>query len=370
MTIHAKPIDAVYSTPVVQQTAYWSEVKHALGIRSSAFDFKVHNAGIYTHPPGNAFTVADFLVLQLPLDKTYSLAYIPYGPEIEPSEELQGSFLEELSENLRPYLPAGCVAIRYDLAWQSHWSKDDSFFDGCGKWLGPPGKSLQELRFNFGTVNDNLVKANTNVLPSHTIFMDLRKNEQQLLMTMKPKTRYNIRLAERKGVTVSDAGMDKLPVWYSLYKETCERNRIHLSPASYFQSVLNAHGAYSSSPASVKLLLAEANGRTLAAMFLVISERRATYLYGASSSQDRNLMAPYKLQWEALKMAKRLGCVEYDFFGIPPSSDPAHPMQGLYQFKTGFGGRVHHSMGCWDYPLINDEYMYFAGREMQAAYHL
>src|SRR5690606_39148841 len=104
---------------------YWSEVKHTLGIQSSAFDFKVHNAKIYTRPPSNAFTVADFLVLQLPLDNVYSLAYVPYGPEIEPSEELQGSFLEELSENLRPYLPAGCVAIRYDLAWQSHWSKDD-----------------------------------------------------------------------------------------------------------------------------------------------------------------------------------------------------------------------------------------------------
>ena len=100
------------------------------------------------------------------------------------------------------------------------------------------------------------------------------------------------------------------------------------------------------------------------AMFLVISSHRATYLYGASSSSHRNLMPTYALQWRAIQLAREYECLEYDMFGIAPNADASHPMYGQYKFKQGFGGEIYHQLGCWDYPLDEERYQYFAAREM------
>lgn len=102
-------------TPIVQQTAFWAEVKSYQGIESKAFDFKVKNSEVYVDDLTKTSTYADLLILQQALNKDTSIAYVPYGPELEPSEEMQGEFLEELSEILRSYLPKSCIGIRYDL---------------------------------------------------------------------------------------------------------------------------------------------------------------------------------------------------------------------------------------------------------------
>jgi lipid II:glycine glycyltransferase (peptidoglycan interpeptide bridge formation enzyme) len=82
-------------------------------------------------------------------------------------------------------------------------------------------------------------------------------------------------------------------------------------------------------------------------------------------------MATYALQWEAIRTLKDAGCTEYDMFGVSPSPDPSHPMYGLYRFKSGFGGRLFHRMGCWDYPLDEDAYKVFSSGEMKAqGYHV
>ena len=114
----------------------------------------------------------------------------------------------------------------------------------------------------------------------------------------------------------------------------------------------------------VKLLVACFDDTPLAAMFLILSAHRATYLYGASSSRMRNLMPTYALQWRAMQIAKENCCSEYDMFGIAPCPDPSHPMYGLYKFKQGFGGDVYHQLGCWDYPLEKEKYDYFCACEM------
>ncbi|WP_316822335.1 lipid II:glycine glycyltransferase FemX [Pedobacter gandavensis] len=371
IAIDKKDIKEVYETSIVQQTAFWSEVKTQQGLQSKAFDFKVNNEDIFHDALTNSYTHADFLVLLQPLDSEHSIAYVPYGPEIEPNEEYQGKFLEELSENLREHLPEKCILIRYDLAWESHWAKENDSFDESGIWNGPPEKKYQEFRFNFNTTNWNLKKTNSDILPSNTIFLDLQKDETCLLNSMKPKTRYNINLSQRKGVNVSRVGMENLHVWYALYQETALRNRIHINEIEYFRTVLAARAEDTASPAEVELLLADVDGQPLAAMFLVISGQRGTYLYGASSSSNRNYMATYALQWEAMKIAKNKGCMEYDFFGVAPQPDPAHPLYGLYKFKTGFGGELYHRMGCWDYPLDMEQYQRFIAAEMQSqGYHL
>lgn len=198
LTVEPKDVSDAYSTPIVQQTSFWSRVKANLGMRSKAFEFSVRNSDLYTDVGGWSRTNADLLMFAQYCSSDEYVAYLPYGPEIEPSEENQGRFLEELSECLRSYLPKGCLAIRYDLNWQSHWCKEGDF-DAEGNWRGCPRKEFQEMHMNYGTATWNLFKANMNVLPSDTIVVDLCGTEEQILASMKPKTRYNIGLARRKG---------------------------------------------------------------------------------------------------------------------------------------------------------------------------
>ena len=369
--IEDKEIKQIYQTSIIQQTAYWSEVKRLQGVTSKAFNFKTKIADLYVDSEDSAYFIGDLLILIQAIDQEHSIAYVPYGPEIEPSVENQGYFLEQLSESLRSCLPKNCIMIRYDLSWESVWANEDYYYYIYGNCLGVPDKKIQEIRFNFNTNNWNLRKANTDILPSNTIFMDLRKDEDSLLGAMKAKTRYNVHLAKRKGVNIRSLGMDSLAIWYDLYKQTAVRNNFFLHDISYFRIVLSARANDTLSPAEVHLLVAEVEGKPLAAMFLVVSANRGTYLYGASATENRNYMATYALQWRAMQIAKEKGCTEYDFFGVAPQADESHPMYGLYRFKTGFGGEIFHRMGCWDYPLDNEKYKYYTSMEFKnQSYHL
>jgi lipid II:glycine glycyltransferase (peptidoglycan interpeptide bridge formation enzyme) len=105
-------------------------------------------------------------------------------------------------------------------------------------------------------------------------------------------------------------------------------------------------------------------------MFLVLSKKRGTYMYGASSGIKRNLMATYAVQWEGIRLAQQAGCEEYDMFGTAPNPTSSHPMYGLYRFKSGFGGEMYHRMGCWDYPLDQEQYRAFRAQEINfQGYH-
>lgn len=369
--VDKKEIKQVYRTSIIQQTAYWSEVKRLQGMETRAFNFKAESSEIFADSEDQGYFIGDLLVLIQQLDKEHSIAYVPYGPEVEPMEEKQGMFLEQLSEALRSFLPKHCIMIRYDLSWESHWAKDVDYYDIDGDWLGVPEPRIQEFRLNYSTVHWNLKKANTDILPSNTILMDLNHSADFLLGGMKPKTRYNINLSLRKGVKVRSLGLESLEVWYELYRQTAARNRFFLHDISYFRIVLSARANDTLSPADVYLLVAEVDGKPLAAMFLVIAAHRGTYLYGASASDNRNYMATYALQWRAMQIAKEKGCTEYDFFGVAPRADVSHPMYGLYRFKKGFGGQVYHRLGCWDYPLNKDMYQYYASMEFKnQSYHL
>lgn len=361
--IEPKQIIDAYSTPIVQQTSFWSKVKERLGLVSSAYEFKVRNRDIYEGVGGFSCTNADFILFFQYLNQEDYLAYVPYGPEVEPSENNQGAFLEELSEILKSYLPKNCIALRYDLNWESHWCKEEDF-DEDGTWIGLPKSEFQEIKLNYGTCNRNLRKANTNILPANTIVLDLTQKESDLLQRMKPKTRYNIKLALRKGVEVRSMGIEGLKIWYDLYHETALRNGLFINDYLYFETMFASKMEGEDNEVKVQLLVAYYDSIPLSAMFLVLSSYRATYLYGASSSQMRNVMSTYALQWKAIQIAKANNCFEYDMFGIAPSPNPSHPMYGLYKFKQGFGGEIYHQLGCWDYPIEEDKYNYFSACEM------
>jgi len=370
MRVQLEPKQAkeLKSKGILQQTGWWAEMKSDQGYQPHAYRLRMEESG-------NICTEDDLLVIVRETAKNSSastrMAYIPYGPEIRPKHEDEGAFLEKMARELKPNLPENCGMIRFDLKWESPWLHDENRYNDRGDWLGLPSEQTREFRMNMSTENWNLFKAPTDSLPSTTIYINLRQSEDELLAAMKPKTRYNVRLAARRGVTVREAGIEDLETWYRLYKETAERNNFYCHPLAFFESMLKANSKYRGTHAGSSLLIAEHEGDALAAMWLGISGEQATYLYGASSLHKRRNMPAYALQWAAIKKARQTGCRYYDMFGISVTANPAHPMYGLYRFKKGFGGEQFLRKGCWDYPLDENFYQQFRSLEMNAkGYHL
>jgi lipid II:glycine glycyltransferase (peptidoglycan interpeptide bridge formation enzyme) len=151
---------------------------------------------------------------------------------------------------------------------------------------------------------------------------------------MKQKTRYNVRLAARKGIEIRDGTPADLDDFYRLYQETAGRDEFFLQPKSIYERMFclfREAGAFA-------MLLAHHGGQLIAAVTLVRFGRTCWYLQGASANRHRNLMATYLLQWESIKRAKTWGCTLYDFRAVPDVLRPDQDMYGVYRFKEGFGG--------------------------------
>ena len=365
VALKPKQTRRVVPTPYLQQTAYWSRLKQKQGRRTAAFDIIVDPADTGGNHSGHEVADGDMLVVLRPVSRNISMAYVPFGPELLPDQEMRGPWLEEISEHMRPLLPDNCLFVRYDLPWRSPWADEPDRYTENDRWKGPPKARIQEMRMNFDTEHWNLRKAPTDLLPPDTVLVDVSMDRDRILSQMKPKTRYNIRLSKRKGVRVRDAGIEGLPAWYGLYRHTARRHKMDLNDMDYFGAALKVSDSDCDSPARIHLLLAEVGDRPVAGIMLAISGNRATYLYGASSSdpEDRGYMASYGLQWEAICRARKSGCRDYDMFGVAPAPDPDHPMYGLYRFKTGFGGRMQHRQGCWDYPFDEAKYDVYRATE-------
>jgi lipid II:glycine glycyltransferase (peptidoglycan interpeptide bridge formation enzyme) len=278
------------------------------------------------------------LVLTRRLARTFRLAYVPFGPTFDPGVD-RGALLAGLARELRPLLPRGTFLLRFDLPWTR------AVESPCA-----PG----------------LRKAADDIQPPSTVIVDLRPDEEGILAAMKPKTRYNVRLAEKRGVTVEEGTAADLERWYELYRETSARDRIAIHSLPYYRGLFETaagRAAAAGVAPAVRLLLARAEGRVLAGNIVLFWRKRAVYLTGASSGEHRNLMPTYALQWAALRMAKAAGCDTYDLYGCPPAADESHPMFGLYQFKTGFSPAVIRRWGTWDAPLAPLPYAGYAAAE-------
>jgi peptidoglycan pentaglycine glycine transferase (the first glycine) len=180
----------------------------------------------------------------------------------------------------------------------------------------------------------NLPKAIKETQPNNNWFLDLEPTEEQILAGMKPKTRYNINLASRKGVKVREASPKEIIEVYKLLLETAGRNNFRLHPQNYY-----LHMWEHLAPDNLRVLIAEYNGKPLAAMFLTLFGTTAIYLHGGSSQAMKETMAPYLLHWEAIKIAKSLGYKYYDFGGIAPEgAGNDHSWSGISRFKRSFGG--------------------------------
>ncbi|ACF14936.1 Methicillin resistance protein [Chloroherpeton thalassium ATCC 35110] len=353
--VEKKEIEEIKPTNILTQTPFWARVKHEQGYFPNGYHLTISKDILNPNATPNLKIQDDLLVLIKRVSASQCFAYVPYGPKLEPKFEQQGVFLEALSEVLRPFFPKNCVFIRYDLMWENQWAKEDNFFDSSGNWVGPPPHHTQEFRVNFNTTQWNLKKSPRDILPKNTFFLDLTKKEHELLHNMRYNTRYNIRQSERKGIRIKEYGIEKLDEWYDLYTETAIRNNMILHDKQYFSTILTNQDS-DKNGVNVSLLMAEDEDEFLASMFLVLSRKRGTYLFGASSSSKRHLMASYGLQWEAIKKSKKYGCSEYDMFGCAPNLNRTHPLHGVHVYKKGFGGKIYHRMGCWDYPYMKKDY--------------
>jgi lipid II:glycine glycyltransferase (peptidoglycan interpeptide bridge formation enzyme) len=196
------------------------------------------------------------------------------------------------------------------------------------------------------------------VQPADTVIVDLTRNEDDLLAAMKQKTRYNVRLAEKKGVTVRTANYDNAhafredcETFWRLLDETAERDKFHAHDKGYYEKMLDVLSPRKHGGLTVGLMFAEYEGEPIAAVLLASFGDTVTYLHGASSSVHRNVMAPYLLHWRAMQEAKNRGFTKYDFWGVAPEhASDNHPWVGITRFKTGFGGARVSYIGAWELP--------------------
>ena len=184
--------------------------------------------------------------------------------------------------------------------------------------------------------------------PKCVMQLDLAgRTEEDLLASFKPKWRYNIRLAEKKGVTVNmDCARDDLPTFYALLKETCARDGFLVRGISYFEDMWDALV-----PAGfMKLVLTYYEGEPVAGAIAYIFGDKAMYTYGASSNEHRNVMPNHLMQWTMIRWALAQGCKWYDFRGVSPNGSDDH-LRGLNRFKEGFSPRFVEYIGEYDLVL-------------------
>jgi lipid II:glycine glycyltransferase (peptidoglycan interpeptide bridge formation enzyme) len=320
------------------QTPAWGDLK-------SHFGWSPHRVQV-----GSA--AAQILFRRLPLG--WTIGYIPKGPVVDWHNSAQCHALFSLIHTEARRRRAIFLKIEPPLSTPEA-CPDSVFLTQTG--------ALPQLLSQAGFVPGETIQ------PQTTIVLDISGDEETILAAMKQKTRYNIRLAERKGVTVRCGQEADLACFYRLARLTASRDGFGIHALSYYQLAYRLFA-----PDRGALLLAEFEGELLAALMVFRHAQEAYYLYGASSNTRRNLMAAYLVQWAAIGWAKSQGCTRYDLWGIP-NADPttleaefSHRSEGLwgvYRFKRGFGGQIVKSVGAYDYiynPLLY--HLYKLGRRL------
>lgn len=257
---------------------------------------------------------AQILFRELPLG--FSIAYIPKGP---------------VGQNWLSLLP------ELDKACKHH--KAIMLIVEPENW-GPLNDDLQKQLIQHFSIEEHTIQ------PRRTIFIDISGDEDEILVKMKQKTRYNIRLAKRKGVVVSET--DDIQAFYKMMGTTGQRDGFAVHNLNYYQEVFAHFGPLG----QCALLQANFENKPLAALMVFAYKNQAWYFYGASTTKERQRMPTYLLQWEAIRWAKSKGCTDYDLWGIPDFDEEhleetfSHKSDGLwgvYRFKRGFGGHVMRS---------------------------
>lgn len=329
------------------QTKFWADFKNAHGWQSVGF------SGIITNDILQSEEFSGIVLLRT-LYKSFAMAYIPHFCFSKKTEQYfrenaiyAQAFFLLFSKKIREFLPKNIIFLRIDPLLD--------FFE----------KTTRDF-YTRQLCHAPLFKATTDIQPPDTVVCTLQEPDL-LLKTMKSKWRYNIGLAQKKGVKIVAGSKNDCHIFYELYKQTAVRDGISIHEKAYYYDLLS-RGEASDTPC-VQLYFAIHEFDYLAAIIVIYTKSEATYLYGCSANIKRNMMASYLLQWHALCIAYERGCTRYDFYGIPPVDDSSHPMYGLYRFKTGFGGSILHRPGSIDIPFLKSYYPYRLFEKIRAFYY-
>jgi peptidoglycan pentaglycine glycine transferase (the first glycine) len=275
-----------------------------------------------------------------------SILYVPKGPALDWADASPlGAVLETL-EHLARRRGALFLKIDPDVYYANEeptFSSRPALAPHVTALLGERGWRLSDDQVQF----------------RNTVLLDLGRSEDELLAAMKQKTRYNVRLARRRGVTVRRGDASDLDTLYQLYAETSERDGFLIRPQSYYLDVWGSflrEGKPDNAQAAAEPLLADVAGETVAGLVMFRFGPTAWYMYGASSDRHRKHMPNQLLQWEAIRRARETGCTLYDLWGAPDSLDESDPMWGVVRFKLGLGGKLVQGMGAWDFPANRAAY--------------
>ncbi|MEM9424187.1 MAG: peptidoglycan bridge formation glycyltransferase FemA/FemB family protein, partial [Spirochaetota bacterium] len=355
------------------QSPFWGRFKNNWGWSPHYFCGKVEMVGEDGQFWGRDFSllVLSRSLLPSPLPALFSLAYIPFGPFFftdsadssalasnfseSSAAELAGDFFADAQEyfiacrlvakKLLGYIPLSCFFVRLDSNHLVRWQRLP-LGDNQGNQGGQGGQEVQNadsLRKFARKIPQNagFYRAAQRVQVPDTVLLDLRPGEEELLAQMHKKHRYNIRLAQKKGVEVrSVVGSEGLEEWYALYQITARRDKIGIHNFAYYRTLFEQLEGEPDASLFLYMAYDSADGSdspALAGIIVLHYRGTATYMYGASSNRKRELMPNYLLQWHAISQARAAGLCCYDFFGVPPHSEPGHPLHGLYRFKVGFG---------------------------------
>jgi len=314
------------------QTSAWGQLKSAFGWTPVTVRVGQHGAQI--------------LFRRLPLG--LSLAYVPRGPLADWNQVKALGELVDALDKLCRARNALCLKVEPDLP-------DMAAFGGTLRALGfkPSPHTVQ---------------------PRRTVVVDLSGTESEILARMKQKTRYNIGVAIKKGITVRLAQTSgDLETFTALMSETSQRDHFGVHTPDYYRQAYEIfHQA-----GQCELVLAECAGQILSGVMVFALGKRAWYLYGASAGSERQRMAPYLAQWEAMRWAKARGALVYDLWGVPDEDErflesdfvQRHDgLWGVYRFKRGWGGQVVRTLGAWDRVYSPIGYrMYLAYMQLRGA---
>jgi len=304
--VHSNPFGSIHQLPV------WGEIQTSIPGRSK---YWVLHAG-----DGSKITASALIIRQ---DLPFGLCwlYCPRGPLYTDEKSLKEIFhkIKELAKVEK------AVFFRFDPAFQTI-----------------------PVEFQLMLEKNGARPAHAFYQPESTLIIDLSQSEQEILKQMKPKGRYNIKVAEKHGVHVV-SNLDTR-IFSDLFAQTTARDGFQGHEPAYYEKILKTLGG-----AAAKLYIAESEKIPLAAAIVTYFNDTATYYYGASSNEHRNKMAPYLLHWRVMQEAKAAGFIKYDLFGIAPqptsdvaqqafsannASDNKHPWASVTEFKLKFGGRV------------------------------
>jgi len=276
------------------------------------------------------------LIRKIPILR-YTMMYSPRGPVCDPHD---AETLKELLEKAKQ------LAKKY----KSYVLKID------------PDIEIEDVEFEeiIKNLGCNILRGLKNyegIQPRFVFRLDIKnKTEDEIMQAFHHKTRYNIRLAEKKGVEIKIGTREDLGEFYKIMVETGIRDNFVVRSREYYEKVFDCLG-----PEHLRLYMASFEGKPISGTIAILYGNKCWYLYGASKNEHRNLMPNYLLQWEMIKWAIESGCEIYDFRGVPGNIDENNPLIGLYKFKVGFKGKFTEFVGMIEYvfnPLV-----YFAAEK-------